>query len=129
MYCSVTTAFCHAVLPALDPGSSLAMQVEALKAEVAELRAAKAASFSLPSTGDVLQSLGLDKWKDDRLRGVKVRCSLFPSVLLTPQRHLGSVRDAYQIPNVPLPKFNSSPHFGHTHSDPTCACINAHPLT
>ncbi len=42
--------------------------------EVAELRAARAASagFNLPSAGDMLQSLGLDKWKDDRLRGPKV---------------------------------------------------------
>ena len=49
-------------------------QVEALKMEVAELRAARAAtaSFNLPSAGDMLQSLGLDKWKDDRLRGPKV---------------------------------------------------------
>ena len=46
--------------------------MEALKSEVAELRAVKAASFSLPTTGDVLSSLGLDKWKDDRLTGPKV---------------------------------------------------------
>lgn len=44
----------------------------ALRAELAEVRAAKSVSFSLPSTGDVLSSLGLDKWKDDRLRGPKV---------------------------------------------------------
>lgn len=43
-----------------------------LKAELAELRASKSASFSLPTTGDVLSSLGLDKWKDDRLKGGKV---------------------------------------------------------
>lgn len=48
------------------------MQVAVLKAELAELRASKSATFSLPSTGDVLTSLGLDKWKDDRLKGGKV---------------------------------------------------------
>lgn len=43
-----------------------------MRAELAELRASKSASFSLPTTGDVLSSLGLDKWKDDRLKGGKV---------------------------------------------------------
>jgi hypothetical protein len=78
-------------------------QVEALKAEVAELRAAKAASFSLPSTGDVLQSLGLDKWKDDRLRGAKVRCRLCrPVVQASYQKHLKSVRVFTVAPTRPL---------------------------
>lgn len=52
-----------------------------LRAELSELRAARSANlspkpYSLPTTGDVLSSLGLDSWKDDRLKGPKVcRCT------------------------------------------------------
>jgi hypothetical protein len=46
------------------------VQVVALEQEAAELRAAarRSASARLPGAGDVLTSLGLDGWKDARLR-------------------------------------------------------------
>ncbi len=70
--CIVATHSCSLIRTKL---CTACMQIEALKMEIADLRAARAASagFNLPSAGDMLQSLGLDKWKDDRLRGPKVR--------------------------------------------------------
>jgi hypothetical protein len=46
------------------------LQVATLEQEAAELRAAarRSASARLPGAGDVLTSLGLDGWKDARLR-------------------------------------------------------------
>lgn len=45
-------------------------QVAALEQEAAELRAAarRSSQLRLPAAGDVLASLGLDKWQDARLQ-------------------------------------------------------------
>ena len=63
------------------------LQVAALKAELADLRAVKSVSFSMPTTGDVLSSLGLDTWKDDRLKGQHGAPKVRTGVHLTQKRY------------------------------------------
>ena len=63
------------------------LQVTALEQEAAELRAAarRSSSARLPGAGDVLTSLGLDGWKDARLRPKVRSCHVLelgvPSVI------------------------------------------------